>query len=136
MNNEDLTGTRTGIGTIVAGAAARAAVGTVPVPVGTVVGGVAGKGIAEAIDPTVELAYWSENFRERDYVEKGSSFDDYGPAYGFGVDVRAQNPGRDFDDLESNLSRTWPARRGSSSLSWDRAKHAARDAWNRIGRSS
>lgn len=145
-NRDPLTGAPgshpvgTGIGAVVGGAAAGAATGTVAGPVGTavgavvgaVVGGLAGKGVAEAIDPTSEHVYWSENFSGRDYVEKGSSFDDYGPAYDYGVDARGQYPGRGFDDVESDLSRDWTTRRGASSLSWERAKHAARDAWNRI----
>lgn len=134
----------TGLGAVVGGAAAGAATGTVAGPVGTavgaaigaVVGGFAGKGVAEAIDPTRERAYWNENFSARDYVAKGSSFDDYGPAYGLGVNARGRFPGRDFDDVESDLSNDWATSHGSSSLSWDRAKHAARDAWNRITPSS
>ena len=130
----------TGMGALAGGAAAGAVAGTVVGPVGTVigaaigavVGGLAGKEVAEAIDPTRESAYWSENFSARGYVEKGSSFDDYGPAYDYGVDARGQYPGRGFDDVESDLSRDWATRRGASSLSWERAKHAARDAWNRI----
>ena len=130
----------TGLGAALGGAAAGAATGTVAGPVGTVVGaaigavvgGLAGKGVAEAIDPTREHAYWSENFSERDYVEQGSSFDDYGPAYDYGVTTRGRDPGRDFDDVESDMSNDWAHSRGASSLSWERAKHAARDAWNRI----
>lgn len=134
----------TGLGALVGGAAAGAVTGTVAGPVGTVVGaavgallgGLAGKDVAEVFDPTREQAYWSENFSGRDYVEQGSSFDDYGPAYGFGVNARGQYPGRDFDDVESQMSGDWNARRGASNLSWDRARHAARDAWNRISPTS
>ena len=134
----------TGLGALVGGAAAGAVTGTVAGPVGTVVGaavgavvgGLAGKGVAEVIDPTRERAYWSENFSGRDYVEQGSSFDDYGPAYGFGVTARGQYPGRAFDDVESEMSDDWNASRGASNLSWDRARHAARDAWNRISPTS
>lgn len=134
----------TGIGAVVGGATAGAAAGTVAGPIGTVagaaigavVGGLAGKGVAEAIDPTRERAYWSENFSGRDYVEKGSSFDDYGPAYGFGVDARGRYQGRDFDEVESEMSNDWGARRGGSRLSWERAKLAARDAWERISPSN
>lgn len=130
----------TGIGAMVGGAAAGAAAGTVVGPVGTVVGaaigavvgGLAGKGVAEAIDPTHERAYWSENFHTRDYVAQGASFDDYGPAYGFGVDARGRYPGRDFDEVESEMSGDWAGNRGASSLSWERARHAARDAWTRV----
>jgi hypothetical protein len=130
----------TGLGALLGGAAAGAATGTVAGPVGAVVGavvgGLAGKGVAEVIDPTRERDYWSENFSGRDYVEQGSSFDDYGPAYVFGVNARGLYPGRDFDDVESEMSGNWNASRGASNLSWDRAKHPARDAWNRISPTS
>ena len=99
---------------------------------GAVVGGLAGKSAAEAIDPTREHNYWRENFSGRDYVAKGSSFNDYGPAYDFGVIARSRYPGRNFDDVESNMSGDWTSSRGASSLGWDRAKLAARDAWNRV----
>jgi hypothetical protein len=100
--------------------------------VGAGVGGLAGKGVAEAIDPTREEAYWHSNFTGRSYVEGGSTFDDYGPAYGYGVESFARYPGRVFDDVEPDLSRGWSSGRGTSSLSWDHAKHAVRDAWNRV----
>jgi hypothetical protein len=149
-NRDPLTGAPgahpvgTGVGAVVGGAAAGAATGTVAGPVGTVVGaaigavvgGLAGKGVAEAIDPTRENAYWNENFSGRGYVAKGSSFDDYGPAYGFGVNARGRYPGRAFDDVEPEMSGDWGASRGASSLNWERAKPAARDAWNRISPSS
>jgi hypothetical protein len=149
-NRDPLTGAPgahpvgTGIGAVVGGAAAGAATGTVAGPVGTVVGaaigaivgGLAGKGVAEEVNPTRERAYWSENFSGRDYVEKGSSFDDYGPAYDFGVNARGRYPGRAFDDVDSEMSGDWGTRRGASSLSWERAQYAARDAWNRITPSS
>src|SRR5687767_11935979 len=75
----------TGLGAAAGGAAAGAAVGSVAGPVGTaagivagaVVGGLAGKGIAEKIDPTVEDAYWRENYRNRQYVDQGSSYEAY-----------------------------------------------------------
>ncbi len=144
-NRDPLSGTPgshpvgTGVGAILGGAAAGAAAGTVVGPVGTVVGaaagavvgGLAGKGVAEAIDPTQEDAYWRDNYTDRPYVTQGSSYDDYGPAYGFGVDAVGRNPGRTFDEVEPEMSREWSTRSGGSSLRWDRAKDAARDAWDR-----
>jgi hypothetical protein len=127
----------TGVGVFVGGAAARAASRTEAGPVGTVVGaalgGLAGKGVVETIDPAREEAYWRENYGERAYVESGSSFDDYGPAYGFGVSSYGRYPGRRFDEVEPALSGNWTASRGASSLCWDRARHAAQDAWARLG---
>ncbi len=131
----------TGVGAALGGAAAGAAAGTVAGPVGTavgaavgaIVGGLAGKGVAEAIDPTSEATYWRDNFRTRPYAKSAASFDDYGPAYGYGVSSYVKYPGRSFDEVESDLSRDWHGARGKSSLSWDSARIATRDAWDRIG---
>jgi hypothetical protein len=120
--------------------AAGAAAGTVAGPVGTVagavvgavVGGLAGKGVAEVIDPTVEEAYWRDNFAERPYVSAGSSYDDYRPAYRYGLDTYDEYAGRSFDEVEPELGRNWNRVRGTSRLEWDRAKHATRDSWQRI----
>lgn len=130
----------TGVGAAVGGATAGALAGTVVGPVGTVVGatvgavlgGLAGKGVAEAIDPTQEDAYWRDHFSDRPYVERGSSYNDYGPAYGVGVDAFTRNPERTFEEGEPEMSREWNDKHGASSLKWERARHAARDAWDRI----
>ena len=131
----------TGVGAMVGGAAAGAAAGTVVGPVGTVVGaavgaivgGLAGKGVAEVIDPTSEEAYWRDNYKGRPYAENATNFDDYGPAYGYGVSSYTKYPGRSFDDVEADLSRDWDGARGTSKLQWDQARNATRDAWERIG---
>jgi hypothetical protein len=104
--------------------------------IAAVVGGLAGEGVAEAINPTLARAYGGDDISGRDYVEKGSSLDKCGPAYDFGVDARGRYPGRDFDDIESEMSSDWAASRVASILNWGWAKHAAREAWNRISRSS
>jgi hypothetical protein len=103
--------------------------------IGAIVGGLVG-GVAEAVDPIRERANWSENFSGRDSAENSSSFEHCGPAFGFGVNARERYPGRDFDDVESEMASDWAASRGASILSWKWAKHAARDAWNRISPSS
>jgi len=130
----------TGLGAAAGGLAAGAAAGTVAGPVGTVVGaavgaiagGLAGNGIAEAIDPTAEDAYWRDSYSSRPYVASGSSYDDYGPAYRYGVDTYSNYVGREFDDVDAELGRGWNRVRGTSRLDWDRAKFAARDSWQRL----
>lgn len=130
----------TGIGAAAGGMAAGAAAGSVAGPVGTVAGaaigaiagGLAGKGIAEMIDPTVEEAYWRENYTSRPYYNKGYTFDDYGPAYRYGMDNYPRYPGRSFDDVEADLSRDWQRGKGKSRLAWDDAKFAVRDSWQRV----
>ncbi len=134
------TGVGAAAGGIAGAAAAGAIAGSTVGPVGTavgavagaVVGGLAGKGVAELIDPTVEEAYWRDNYSSRPYVTRGASFDDYGPAYRYGVDSYGRYEGRSFDDVESDLSRDWQRAKGSSRLTWDNAKYATRDSWQRV----
>jgi len=126
-------------GGVAGGAAAGAAVGGMTGPVGLAVGAVvgavagalAGKGIANAVDPVAEDAYWRDNHASRSYA-RGSEYDEYRPAYGYGVDAYTRYPGRTFDDVEPELGREWSSKRGTSGLGWDRAKHATRDAWQRV----
>lgn len=133
----------TAVGATAGGVATGAAVGAFAGPVGAVigaavgavVGGLAGKSVAEQIDPTAESAYWRDNYASRPYVGAGSSYDDYGPAYAYGVDSFQRNPGRDWNDMEGDLSRDWDRSRGNSSLSWERAKDATKDSWNRLSNS-
>lgn len=128
-----------GVGAVAGGMAAGAAVGTVAGPVGTavgaavgaIVGGLAGKGVAESIDPTAEEAYWRENYTHRDYASPERSYDDYAPAYRYGVSqYRGDLP---FEHAEPELAEGWIAARGNSSMSWGEASHATRDAWDRLG---
>ena len=100
--------------------------------VGAIIGGLAGKGVAEAVDPTVEEAYWRDNFSSRPYVESSARYEDYGPAYGYGVNAYGKNRGRSFDEVEPELSRDWNTARGTSSLTWDKARNATRDAWDKV----
>lgn len=129
------------VGAALGGVTVGAAAGTVVGPLGTVVGAVAGaiiggltgKGVAETLDPTSEAAYWRDNYKDRPYTGGATTFDDYGPAYGYGVSSFTKYPGRSFDDVEADLSRNWDAARGTSKLQWDQARYATRDAWERIG---
>lgn len=154
VRNEDIVRTddksrpvATGVGAVVGGAAgglagaaaAGAAIGGVTGPVGAVIGAVvgvaagalAGKGIANAVDPVAEDAYWRDNYSSRPYTS-GSSYDEYQPAFGYGVDAYERYPNRSFDEVEPELGRDWGSKRGDSTLGWDRAKHATRDAWQRV----
>jgi hypothetical protein len=97
------------------------------------VGGLAGKGVAERINPTDEHAYWRENFADRPYAEEGTAYDDYAPAYQYGWEAYEQHgANRNWDELESDLGRNWESRRGGSRLGWDQAREPARDAWERV----
>jgi hypothetical protein len=130
----------TGIGAAAGGLAAGAAAGTVAGPVGTLVGaaigavagGLAGKGVAELIDPTAEYEYWADNYRDRPYYTHGFGYEDYGPAYRYGVDSYTLYNNRTWDAAEADLASGWEGAKGKSRLAWNDAKHAARDAWKRV----
>jgi len=130
-----------GIGAAVGGAAAGAAAGTAAGPIGTVVGaaagaiagGLAGKAAAEAIDPTAEDAYWRENYRTRPYYDASTNYDEYQPAYQYGWESRQRYRDRSFEEIEPELEQNWKTK-SKSRLGWDKARHAARDAWNRVER--
>ena|SRR5687767_4606504 len=130
----------TGAGAAAGGLAAGAALGAVGGPIGAAVGAVAGavaggyggKAAAEAIDPTAEDAYWEENYPSRPYYQSGTTYEEFRPAYRYGWETRSRYAGERFEDVESDLERDWDSNRGSSSLTWSRAKLAVRDAWDRL----
>ncbi|MEG4318899.1 MULTISPECIES: hypothetical protein [unclassified Microcoleus] len=134
----------TGIGAASAGAAGAAIGGALGGPVGAVVGavvgafsgGLAGKGVAESIDPTVEDAYWQNNHQSRPYADTSTTYEDYQPAYRTGYEgySRYSSTGKSFNDLENDLQRDYETNRGKSNVTWEKAKHATRDAWDRVER--
>jgi hypothetical protein len=129
----------TGIGAAAGGAAAGAAIGTVAGPAGTIagaalgaiVGGLAGKSVAEAVNPTIEDAYWRENHRLQSYAN-GRSYDDYGPAYRNGYEGYEQygTDGRSFAEREAELRKRYEATRPK--LAWTEGRLASQAAWQRI----
>lgn len=130
------TGMGASVGAVVAGAVAGSVVGplgtVIGMAIGATLGGLAGKGLAESVDPTAEDAYWRQEYRSRPYVEANASYDSYGPAYSHGVAAFERYEGRHFELIEPELARDWNAMRGASDLSWDRARPAVKDAWQRM----
>jgi hypothetical protein len=99
--------------------------------IGAVAGGAAGHGAAEKVNPTVEDAYWRENYTNRPYVSSGTDYSEYQPAYKYGWESRTRFTDRKFDEVESDLERGWESAKGRSRLGWDEAREATRDAWHR-----
>jgi hypothetical protein len=101
--------------------------------VGAVAGGLAGKGAAEAVNPSVEDEYWRTNYASRPYARSGS-YDDFRPAYEYGWEAFTRYRGRKFDEVEPDLRRGWEKGTHNARLGWDKARDAARDAWHRVER--
>jgi hypothetical protein len=129
----------TGVGAA-GGAAAGATVGAIGGPmgvavgaaVGGLVGGLAGKTAAEAVNPSVEDAYWRENYQTRPYVKEGSPYETYRAAYAAGWEARGRYGELDWEGVEPRLREDWTRSRASSSLTWEEASPAARDAFSRL----
>ena len=85
-----------------------------------------------SIDAEAETGYWRDHYRTRPYAAGGETFDDFEPAYRYGIESFGQHAHHTFDEAESELSHKWSQLRGSSSLEWERAKYAVRDAWKRL----
>jgi uncharacterized protein (TIGR02284 family) len=100
---------------------------------GAIVGGLAGRAAAEAIDPVAEEKHWRENYLDEPYYESGRSFDDYAPAYRLGVTSRTRY--ETWDTAEPQLRTDWERERGTSGLSWEQAQPASRAAWDRVDES-
>jgi len=128
----------TGLGAA-GGGAAGAAIGAIGGPVGAVAGavigavagGYGGKAAAEAIDPTVQDAYWEKNFKSRPYASN-NEYKQYRSAYRYGWESPSRFPGKSFDEAAPDLERDWSKSRKDSSLNWEQAKPASRDAWDRV----
>jgi hypothetical protein len=74
-------------------------------------------------------AHWSANYATRPYVEAGEDYEDYAPAYLYGVFYYHSNPEQPFDASEDELASGWESARGDSPLDWPKAKPAVREAW-------
>lgn len=132
----------TGIGAA-GGAAAGAALGMVGGPVGVAIGGVvgavagglAGKGAAEVVNPTLEEAYWRENYTREPYYRDGFAFDEYAPAYRLGFNGQSRYSG-EWSDVEPRFASDWGTASAGSALAWSEAQHATRAAWSRVTQTS
>ena len=131
-----------GLGATAGGAVAGAAAGTMAAgPIGTavgaalgaVVGGLGGKAVAERVDPTGESSeYWRENHAAQPYYTDGADYEQYEAAYRLGGQPRARYANMSFDEAEPHLATEYESSKSEMSVSWDKAKHAARAAWERV----
>lgn len=132
----------TGLGAAAGGMAAGAAIGTVAGPIGTIagatagaiVGGLTGRAIGRAVNPSDEDAHWKKTYASETYFQSGLSYDDYAPAYRTGYEGRSHFGDRKFDDVQRDLETNYNRAKGQSKLPWEKAKQAARAAWDRVER--
>jgi hypothetical protein len=84
--------------------------------------------MAEAASTSIHDRF-RDRFRDASYYSTGRDWNDYAPAYRYGVDAFARYPGKRFEDIERTLEQEWPAAKASSRLVWVEARGAVLDAW-------
>ena len=130
----------TGVGALAGGALAGAAAGTVAGPVGTVVGaavgavagGLAGKGIAEPIDPTARGRLLARQLHQPSLCRAGLELRRLRPGLCLRRELLQHLRRSRLGRCRARAVRSLEHHARQSSLDWDRAKHATRDAWNRV----
>ncbi len=134
----------TGLGAAIGGAAATGALaGTAAGPAGTalgaavgaVVGGLAGKGLAEKVDPTREDAYWQEHHSRQAWA-RGRPYADFRPAYQAGYEGYSEHgtAGRTFEDAEPELRARYERTLPAPNVPWTEARPASQAAWKKFER--
>ncbi len=95
--------------------------------------GTGGLAAGEDLDEVAEGDYWRQNFRRRPYYESGTPYEHYEPGYRYGWQsaIGEQFSGREFEDAESELERSWDALHGENARDWEEAREAVKDAWER-----
>ena len=80
-----------------------------------------------------EDTFWKSNFRSRPYASSaGRDYDYYQPAYRYGFDASNQFKGRNWDDVENELSQGWESYKDRGASTWAQIKDAVHDAWDRV----
>ena len=80
--------------------------------------------------------HWRENYSSRPYVEEGTPYADYQPAYQTGHEGYDRYLGKSFDEAETELKRDYEAilaQTSGTGLEWNKVKDAVRDAWDKAG---
>jgi hypothetical protein len=92
----------------------------------------------EAVNPTAEDEYWRRNWSSRPYTDRNRDYEHYRPAFRFGWESRSRFRDCKWEEVEAQLASEWGRHgdRQRAALRWDEARLAARDAWQRLERTT
>lgn len=116
------------IGAVVAGPAGLA-VGAVA---GGALGAVLGNRAAEAADTRLDLGHFQQIHREMPYFIDGMKWDDYAPAYRYGLETYRTRGAQPFVEAEPELEQGWGRARDVSRLTWLQARSAVEHTWRSL----
>lgn len=92
------------------------------------------RSIPDYINPAIEAKHWREAFPGRSKANPSLGYEHFAVAYRYGWES-FRNKGSEnttFESMENELASNWANFKGESKLSWEQAKQATRDAWNRV----
>jgi hypothetical protein len=80
---------------------------------------------------TNEDEYWRTNYRSRPYAGS-TDYENWRGGYRYGYEAANRYQGRDWTEVEPELSRGWTSYEHRGTSTWEQIKAAARDAWDRV----
>ena len=84
------------------------------------------------LDWTTEEEYWRTTYSNRPYVSANRDFEYWRPGYRYGFESAMRNPGRKWNEVESDLRTGWDRFEHRSQATWEQIKDAVRDGWDRV----
>lgn len=99
---------------------------------GAAVGAVVGDRIAEQRDKREDLGHFQQIFHTMPYYVGNMRWEDYAPAYDYGIRTYRTRGGQPFAQVEDALASEWEAVKGDSRLSWIQAQPAVAHAWHEL----
>jgi len=79
-----------------------------------------------------EDTFWRTNYRSRPYAAADADYEYYRPGYRYGFEAANRYHGKSWDEVESDLSRSWNSYEHRGKSTWEQMKASVRDAWDRV----
>ena len=99
---------------------------------GAAIGAVLGDRAAESADGRQDLGHFQQLYHTMPYFVDGMEWQDYAPAYRYGLETYRIHGGRPFAEVEAELESGWGRARDTSRLTWAQARSATAHAWREL----
>ncbi len=99
---------------------------------GAALGAVLGDRLAAKGGKREDLGHFQQIFHTMPYYVSDMRWDDYAPAYDYGIQTYRTRGGQPFEQVEEALGHGWDAAKGGSRLLWSEAQHAVAHAWREL----
>lgn len=102
---------------------------------GTAIGAVVGHKASDSADSSGNLGHFRQIFESMPYYVSGRTWDDYGPAYRYGIDTYREHRQRGLEGAEAQLQAGWDGAKRGSTLLWSETRDAIEHAWRELDES-